>query len=48
MNTKPKKTRNFVAKHAAQYTRGVVHENRKRKAELALGKYKKGPLWDLI
>lgn len=48
MKPKRKQTRNLVAKHAAQFTRGVVHENKKRKEELALGKYRKGPLWDLI
>lgn len=45
---KTDKTRNFVAKHAHKSNRASVHENKKHKAELALGKYKKGPLWDLI
>lgn len=48
MNRKSEQARNLVAKHAHRVNKCVVHENKKRKEELALGKYKKGPLWDLI
>lgn len=48
MKTNQNMARNFVAKNAHKSNKSLVHENKKRKADLALGKYKKGPLYDLI